>query len=159
MLQQVDVGVQDPDDYEEFVGRRTMDELRELARQLQGRRILHLNSTSYGGGVSELLRSMAPLCAGLGLDVEWRVITGDERFFGVSKAFHNALQGAAYHLSPEAREIFEMYSGRNASLAAGRSRLVRRLRRSAEPDQTRSYVPDSNNPPSCRPVCCLVHSR
>ena len=116
MLQQVDVGVQNPSAYKEFVGRRVMDELRELAEALRGRRILHLNSTGYGGGVSELLRSMIPLYVGLGLDVEWRVITGDERFFGVSKAFHNALQGAEYHLSEQDREIFEMYAGRNASL-------------------------------------------
>ncbi len=116
MLQQVDVGVQNPDAYEEFVGRRVMDELKELAGGLRGRRILHVNSTAYGGGVSELLRSMAPLYLGLGLDVEWRVITGDERFFGVSKGFHNALQGAEYRLSEQDREIFEMYAGRNASL-------------------------------------------
>src|SRR3990170_738601 len=99
MLRQVDVGVQDPDAYEEFVGRRTMDELKELAAALRGRRILHVNSTAYGGGVSELLRSMTPIYLGLGIDVEWRVITGDERFFGVSKSFHNALQGADYHVS------------------------------------------------------------
>lgn len=119
MLRQVDVGVQNPDAYEEFVGRRVMDELKELAAQLRGRRILHVNSTSYGGGVSELLRSMTPLYLGLGLDVEWRVITGGERFFRVSKGFHNALQGAEYPASDQAREIFEMHSSRNASLLEG----------------------------------------
>ena len=77
MLQQVDVGVQDPLAYEEFVGRRVMDELHELAEQLRGRRILHVNSTAFGGGVSELLRSMIPIYRGLGLDVGWQVITGD----------------------------------------------------------------------------------
>jgi trehalose synthase len=116
MLRQVDVGVQNPDAYEEFVGHQVMDELKELAGGLRGRRILHVNSTSYGGGVSELLRSMIPLYVGLGLDVEWRVITGDERFFGVSKGFHNALQGAEYRLSEQDREIFEMYANRNAAL-------------------------------------------
>src|SRR3989304_8719135 len=139
MLQQVDVGVQNPLAYEEFVGRRVIDELRELAQQLRGRRILQLNSTAFGGGVSELLRSMTPLYLGLGLDVEWRVITGDERFFGVSKAFHNALQGAQFHVSAEVQRIFEMYSGHNASLLEGdydfiiahdpQTVAIRRLRR------------------------------
>ena len=119
MLGQVDVCVQDPDAYEEFVGHEVMDELKELAGGLRGRRILQVNSTAYGGGVSELLRSMTPLYLGLGLDVEWRVITGDERFFGVSKGFHNALQGAEYRLSAQDREIFEMYGGRNAALLEG----------------------------------------
>lgn len=124
MLQLVDVGVQNPDAYEEFVGHEVMDELRELARDLRGRRIVHLNSTGYGGGVSELLRSMTPLYVGLGMDVEWRVITGDERFFGVSKAFHNALQGAEYRLSDQDREIYEMYAGRNASLLESKCDFV-----------------------------------
>src|SRR4030042_15541 len=119
MLRQVDVCAQDPDAYEEFVGHEVMDELKELAGGLRGRRILQVNSTAYGGGVSELLRSMTPLYLGLGLDVEWRVITGDERFFGVSKGFHNALQGAAYRLSAQDREIFEMYGGRNPAPLGG----------------------------------------
>src|SRR3970040_2968790 len=99
MPQQVDVGVQDPLAYAEFVGRRVIDELQELAEQLRGRRILHVNSTAFGGGVSELLRSMIPIYRGLGLDVEWQGITGDEGFFGVSKGFHKPLQGAEFHVS------------------------------------------------------------
>jgi len=116
MLQQVDVGVQDPLAYEEFVGRRVMDELQALARQLRGRRILQVNSTAYGGGVSELLRSMIPLLRTLGIQADWKVIYGDEKFFAVTKAFHNALQGAEYRLSPEARETYLAYSTRNALL-------------------------------------------
>src|SRR4030065_892960 len=119
MLQQVDVGVQDPLAYAEFVGRRVIDELQEMVEQLRGRRVLHVNSTAFGGGRAEALRSMVPISRGLGLDVGWQVITGDERFFGVSKAFHNALQGAQFHVSAEVQRIFEMYSGHNASLLEG----------------------------------------
>src|SRR3972149_5527824 len=119
MLQQVDVGVQDPLAYEEFVGRRVMEELQALARQLRGRRILQVNSTAYGGGGSQLPLSYHPTYRCVGLDVVWQVITGDERFFGVSKAFHNALQGSEFHVSAEVQRIFEMYGTHNASLLEG----------------------------------------
>ena len=41
-----------------------------------GARILQVNATAYGGGVSELLRSAVPLLRDLGLDVDWKVIAG-----------------------------------------------------------------------------------
>jgi trehalose synthase len=116
MLQTVDVGPQSLDPYVEIVGRDKIEELRQLAKRLRGVRIAHINATSYGGGVSELLRSIVPLMRALDIEVDWKVIHGDEKFFTVTKAFHNALQGADYHLSPEARETFLAYSTRNALL-------------------------------------------
>ena len=44
--------------------RRSCDsELREHAKALKGARILHVNATAYGGGVSELLRSSRAVAA------------------------------------------------------------------------------------------------
>ena len=62
--------------------------------RLRGARILHVNATAYGGGVSELLRSSVPLLRDLGLTVDWKVIAGSQEFFRATKALHNALQGA-----------------------------------------------------------------
>src|SRR3972149_4858361 len=116
MLQTVDVGIQPLDPYADIVGHDQLDELVQLARQLQGARVAHINATPYGGGVSELLRSIIPILRGLGIRADWKVIYGDEKFFAVTKAFHNALQGAQHHLSPEARETYLAYSTRNARL-------------------------------------------
>lgn len=116
MLQTVDVGTQSLDLYADIVGRDKVDELRQLAKQLQGARVAHINATSYGGGVSELLRSMIPLLRDLGIHADWKVIYGDEKFFAVTKTFHNALQGAEYHLTPKDRETYLAYSARNADL-------------------------------------------
>jgi trehalose synthase len=95
MLQRVAVGRWSLDAYKDVVPERILVELREQARALAGARILHINATSYGGGVSELLRSSVPLLRDLGLAVDWKVIAGRADFFKATKALHNGLQGAS----------------------------------------------------------------
>ncbi len=119
MLQLVDVATASIDDYLPIVGDEVIERLRSLAEQLDGARILHLNATPYGGGVSELLRSSVAIQRGLGLNVEWRVISGNARFFEVTKSFHNALQGADYHLSAEAKETYLLQNSYNAQQCEG----------------------------------------
>lgn len=116
MLQLVDVGRQSISAYEGVVGEKVIRELRDLGERLKGVRVLHLNATPYGGGVSELLRSQVPLMRDLGIQADWKVIVGDQAFFTVTKAFHNALQGADYALTEEARETYLTYNTRNAQL-------------------------------------------
>jgi trehalose synthase len=112
----VHTGTQPPEAFEEFTGRPVLDQLRALAEPLRGKRVLELNSTSYGGGVSELLRSLVPLLRGLDIDVEWRVIAADASFFQVTKLLHNALQGAAATLNDEERETYLACNNTNATL-------------------------------------------
>ena len=114
MLQLIDIAVAPIQEYREVVGDDAINRLEELARTLKGARIAHINATPFGGGVSELLRSTVAIMRGLGLDVEWRVISGENRFFEVTKSFHNALQGADYHLSAEDRETFLLQNQFNA---------------------------------------------
>jgi trehalose synthase len=107
MFETVDVGSQSIDNYRASAGDDAIDALLELARPLQGVRLLHINATPYGGGVAEILRSEIPLLRDLGLAADWKVITGDDEFFAVTKTIHNGLQGsedaltAAHHASPE----------------------------------------------------------
>ena len=61
---------------------------------LHGARVLHVNATAYGGGVAELLATHVALLRDLGIEAEWQVIQGSDEFFSVTKAVHNALQGA-----------------------------------------------------------------
>jgi len=101
------------DDYAPVIGAGEIEELRALARPLQGRSVEMVNSTAVGGGVAEILNRLVPLAEDLNLSFHWDVITGGEDFFAVTKAFHNALHGAPYH--PQARdfEIFREYQQRN----------------------------------------------
>ena len=95
MLQRVDVGERSLRSYRRTAPDDLLDELEQVAADLRGARVLHVNATAYGGGVSELLRSTVPLLNDLGLLADWQVIAGDEAFFDVTKRLHNALQGAA----------------------------------------------------------------
>jgi trehalose synthase len=101
------------DDYQAIVGAAELDELRFLARELKGKTIKMVNSTAVGGGVAEMLNRLVPLLGELEVTTHWDVITGGNDFFEVTKAFHNALQGTEYHLTPSAREIFLSYNEQN----------------------------------------------
>ena len=76
--------------------------------------MLHLSATAFGGGVAEILYTLVPLMQDAGLDVEWRVIQGQDEFFDVTKTIHNALQGDPTGLTSEQQEIFEAYQLLNA---------------------------------------------
>jgi trehalose synthase len=82
------------DDYEGVVEPGALERIRELAEPLRGARVLHVNATAYGGGVAELLATHVALLRDIGIEAEWQVIQGSDEFFSVTKAVHNALQGA-----------------------------------------------------------------
>jgi trehalose synthase len=89
-----------------IVGREVVDELRVLAAHVGSRRLQNINSTAVGGGVAEILTRMIPLLRELGVDATWDVIKGDQAFFNVTKAFHNALHGRREPITEEMFEIF-----------------------------------------------------
>ena len=64
------------EDYRPLVGADAIERIREKARPLRGMRVAHVNSTYYGGGVAEILSSLALLMNSLGISAEWRVIQG-----------------------------------------------------------------------------------
>lgn len=94
------------DDYAALLGAGEIDELRMLAKPLRRRGVEMINSTAVGGGVAEILNRLVPLAEELDINVRWDVMTGGDDFFGVTKAFHNALHGAPYHAAAKDFEIF-----------------------------------------------------
>ena len=93
-------------DYQEIVGPGVIEELGILAGRVRGRKMQHINSTPVGGGVAEILTRMIPLFRELGLEVSWDVIKGDQAFFNVTKAFHNALHGKPEEITEDMLTIF-----------------------------------------------------
>ncbi len=114
MLTPVAVAHKSLADYTHIVGRGLIDEIRELAEPLQGKRIVHLSATAYGGGVAEILHTMIPLMRDVGLDCEWHVIYGQDEFFEATKVMHNALQGNPNDLTDEQWRIWSQYNEMNA---------------------------------------------
>jgi trehalose synthase len=106
-------------DYRAVAGPDVVDRLLDDVTDLRGLRVLHLNSTRNGGGVSEILRSLVPLLCDLGIECEWRVIGGDPAFFEVTKRMHNALQGDGVRLTDEDQATWREWQERNADQLDG----------------------------------------
>ena len=103
------------DEYSPIVGRNEIDEIRALARAVEGKRMIHVNSTAVGGGVAEILHRLVPLLEDVGIHARWEVIKGGGDFFAVTKAFHNALHGKPENIRPDMLDTFREYSNRNAA--------------------------------------------
>jgi trehalose synthase len=114
MLQPVSVGHKYLSDYASIVGRTMVDEIRERAERLKGKRVLHVSATAFGGGVSEILYTLIPLMIDVGLECEWHVIYGREEFFNATKVMHNALQGNPQDLTDDQWATWRHFNAINA---------------------------------------------
>jgi len=101
-------------DYEQFVGRETVERIKTKAKRIQDLHVVNVNSTYYGGGVSQILSSLTLLMNGLGIKTGWRVVHGPPDFFTITKKIHNALQGADINLSDRKMQIYEQVIYENA---------------------------------------------
>jgi len=95
-----------PKHLEDYAGEEAVERLRDAARPLAGARVLHINSTAFGGGVAELLHTQVPLLNDLGLEATWALMEGSDRYFSVTKYVHNALQGAEVPWTDEMRRTY-----------------------------------------------------
>jgi len=115
MLPIVNVGTKALADYATISGRGLMAEIQRLAAPLEGKRVLHLSATAFGGGVAEINYTLVPLMKSAGLEADWRIINGQDEFFNVTKKIHNALQGNPQGLTEEDELIFRRYNAMNAA--------------------------------------------
>ena len=106
MLERVPLLEKSLADYGTVAGEDAIERIRAAAAPLHGARVLHVNATAYGGGVAELLATHVPLLRDLGIDAEWQVMHGSEEFFAVTKAVHNALQGAPMEWTHEMQHTY-----------------------------------------------------
>lgn len=64
-----------------------------VVRPPAGPRLVHVNSTSTGGGVAELLHGLVPAQAAAGVRVGWAVIDGTADFYALTKSIHHLVHG------------------------------------------------------------------
>lgn len=119
MLTNVELPPKSLHDYAAIAGEETIEKIREEAKELKGARVLHINATAYGGGVAEILYTLVPLMRDVGLTADWQVIVGENQFFNVTKAFHNAMQGHQIEFTDEMRDTFLRNNELNAGLLEG----------------------------------------
>jgi len=102
------------EDYKRIVGKKAIKKIRKNAENLKGKHIVHINSTSQGGGVAEILNSLVFLMNDLGIDAGWRLMHGSHSLFKITKGLHNGLQGKKWKMSKYRKSIYEEYCTRNA---------------------------------------------
>jgi|DewCreStandDraft_1066081.scaffolds.fasta_scaffold02847_2 trehalose synthase len=112
------------DEYAPLVGAGEIAEIRALAACLGSVSLQHINSTSQGGGVAEILSWLVPLMQDVGIDARWTVIEGPTEFFEVTKAFHNALHGMSVEITPEMFALFREVGEQNLSKVDGQADFV-----------------------------------
>lgn len=106
------------DEYTAVAGESVVEELYLLAKPLKDISVQNINSTAVGGGVAEILMRMVPLLRQLGVNVRWDVIRGDDKFFVVTKKFHNGLHGVNVDVSKDEYDHFLEVNRQNAELFA-----------------------------------------
>src|SRR5437764_8408342 len=94
------------EDYREPAGDEAVERLRKVAAPFAGARLLHLNSTAFGGGVAELLFTHVGILLDLGIDTTWQVLEGSDDFFSVTKFVHNGMQGADVPWTEDMAKIY-----------------------------------------------------
>jgi len=94
------------EDFRHIVPDTTLAEIYARARKLYGKHIIHINATYQGGGVADILYSLAMLMNDVGIDAGWRILHGSQEFFEITKSFHNALQGAKLNLSERKKRLY-----------------------------------------------------
>ena len=92
---------------------QNFEEIMLLGEQLEGKTVKMVNATAVGGGVAEMLHRVVPLFNELGLKVKWEVIKGNNPYYNVTKAFHNALHGKKTEITQEMFNIFEEMNEEN----------------------------------------------
>ena len=95
------------ENYQDIIGKEKIKEIREAARSLKGKHIVHLSSTYQGGGVAEMLNTLVLLLNDLDITCGWRLLKGSKLFFNITKSFHDALQGSEIDLTEETKKIYE----------------------------------------------------
>lgn len=91
-------------DFLKFAPAAQKSELLYLGKVLRGKKIVHVNAVSKGGGVAELLKSLIPYMQALDIDASWYAIDAKKAgksFFAFTNNVHNALQGTTIDFSKE----------------------------------------------------------
>ena len=104
------------DDLAGVAGEDSLEQLRTLARPIEGLRVLNLSVTAFGTGTAELLSSSVPLLSNLGLDCHWQVVRSSEGDANVTRSMYRALGGVHVPWTQEMSDAWVRYGSMNAAL-------------------------------------------
>jgi len=102
------------EDYSSIIGEEEIEKIKNVAEKIRRLKVVHVNSTSFGGGVAEILHSLIPLFNSVGVKAVWEVMEAPEEFFHVTKKLHNGIQGMKVDLSEEEKKLYLEVNRENA---------------------------------------------
>src|SRR5215470_5365401 len=73
------LGLHSLESYEALIGGEVTQRILKKAEKLRTARIVHISSTFYGGGVTEILTPLTLLMNTMGIETGWRMIQGTPR--------------------------------------------------------------------------------
>src|SRR5215831_5234140 len=109
------LGLRSLEQYESLIGAAAIERILSKAERVRTLHSVHISSTFYGGGVTEILTPLTLLMNAIGLETGWRMIQGTPAFFLVTKKIHNALQGEQIELTESERAVYEQVIFENAA--------------------------------------------
>lgn len=114
-LETTTLGLHGLEDYEPLIGAAATERILRKAEKVRTLHAIHVSSTFYGGGVTEILTPLTLTMNAMGIETGWRMIQGTPAFFSCTKKIHNALQGETTGLTEEEKEIYEQVVFENAT--------------------------------------------
>src|SRR5262245_61281687 len=109
------LGLHSIQQYEPLIGRAAVARILDKAERLGPAHLVHISSTFYGGGVTEILTPLTLMMNAMGIATSWHLIQGTPAFFHCTKKLHNTLQGETIEVSEADKAIYEQVVFENAT--------------------------------------------
>jgi trehalose synthase len=81
------------DDYRAVAPRGSVDFMLRIAERMQGRHIVQVSVSRYGGVAAEILNGIVPILNNLGIETAWEIMLGSADFDAIVKAVSKGLEG------------------------------------------------------------------
>jgi hypothetical protein len=114
-IEKATLGLYPLEQYEPLIGAAAVERIARKADHARDAHVVHVSSTFYGGGVTEILTPLTLMMNALGIETGWHLIQGTPAFFHCTKKFHNALQGESIDFSDAEKAIYEQVVFENAT--------------------------------------------
>src|SRR5205085_11814669 len=108
------LGLRSLEQYESLIGAAAIERIMHKAERLRTLHAVHISSTFYGGGVTEILTPLTLMMNALGIETGWRLVQRTPEFFSCTKKLHNMLQGDTVDLTVEEKATYEQVTFENA---------------------------------------------
>src|SRR4030088_3457721 len=85
-IQRMTLGLHSLEHYEPLIGAAETERSLRKADRVRTMNVVHVSSTFYGGGVTEILTPLTLMMNAIGIETDWHLIQGTPGFFSCTKS-------------------------------------------------------------------------